>query len=142
MPEVCEVRVLTRITSFLRIKADCETPSGDDYERRNMLDGLKRKLIRKLGGYTLSDVLTTPHPMKVEFSEHRMQTVKACHVIRKNVFSRYPDYMDHAVKEIAYKIVDELDNEDLIEYRSEEECPDLIRITAIVRAVAPTEVST
>ena len=106
-----------------------------------MLDGLKRKLIRKLGGYTFSDMVAMA-PMRVRYEEHRVQTVKACHVIRKNVFSRYPDYMDHAVKEIAYKIVDELDNEDLIEYRSEEECPDLIRITAIVRAVAPTEVST
>ena len=90
----------------------------------------------------MSDVLTTPHPMKVEFSEHRVQTVKVGHVIRKDVLSLYPDYMDHAVKEIAYKIADELDKENLIEYRSEEEYPAVIRITAIVRAVVPTEVST
>ena len=100
---------------------------------------LKDKLIRKLGGYTEEDIIIRTRPQRVAVSKFSIRTLKVCQSINQDVLTMYPDYINHAEKDMAYQLADKMREERLIEYISKEESPKLITVTAIAKVVAPYE---
>ena len=102
---------------------------------------LKEKMIHWLGGYTHEDVMIRTRPERVTVSHACIRTLKLNHMIRKDMLERYPDYHEHAKKDMAYMFGDKMLEEGLIEFGSKQENPETIIITALAKILVPTEVS-
>lgn len=105
------------------------------------MEKIKDKLIHLLGGYTFCDMLIKTRPMHVRTEQCPVITIKVGNVIRKDRHYSWTEYMDLAKKDMAYKLGDTMLKESLIEFRTREEQPDTFTLTALVKVVAPLEVS-
>ena len=98
---------------------------------------LKDKLIHWFGGYTEEDIMVRTRPQRVEVSRFCIRTLKLNKIIRRDMLEIYPDYQDHAKKDMAYMIGDKMMEEKLIEFGTSPEDPETIIVTAMARIVVP-----
>lgn len=102
---------------------------------------LKDKLIHMLGGYTHKDMMIRTRPERVAVSRFSIRTLKLNKMIRKDMLGVYPDFQEHAKKDMAYMIGDKMLEEGLIEFGNRNEDPETIIITALAKIVVPTGVN-
>ena len=99
---------------------------------------IKEEIVHLLGGYTQEDIRIMTRPQRVAVSRFSIRTLKVCQTINTEVLALYPEYMDHARKDIAYQIADKMIDEGLIEFRSIEEGYNLVKVSALSKIVVPT----
>lgn len=98
---------------------------------------LKDKLIHLLGGMTEEDIRIRTRPVRVGIFQSEIETLRVGRQINAEIIRDYPEYMDNAQRDMAYKLSNEMLERQLIKFDNKQENQETLVIHATVRVCRP-----